>query len=119
MVVCESSDGGPKGDAEQVALSLVASCVALPIDGKARSMICRSSSVSYERKRPDTARLTYTMAWQERVLPSEVRPLSVAKNAPSIGIVDELAALRFNATGDSNERGKPAASKSFRDQRLD
>ena len=93
--------------------------LALPMVGKCSPTTRRSTMVTKERNIPLTWSLTYIIVLHDMVLPSGDVPSILARKAPLTLIPEEFAAFRLSDTGDSTDRGKPAASKSFRDQIFD
>ena len=80
--------------------------VPLPVfltNGKSLDKRPRLRSDSYNRSMSRTERLTYTMEWHNISLPSQVVVVSLAKNAPSMGIREPLAADRPRLTGPPQE----------------
>lgn len=89
------------------------------LSGKLGGRMLRLKSVSQERYMALTALLTYIIDRQVTSSPTLFMDVSLAKNAPSMGIGERLAADKLRLTGVSMSRENPDATNSLRDHRSD
>lgn len=89
------------------------------LSGKLGGRMLRLKSISQERYMALTALLTYIIDRQVTSSPTLFMDVSLAKNAPSMGIGERLAVDKLRLTGVSMPRENPDATNSFRDHRSD
>ena len=89
------------------------------LSGKLGGRMLRLKSVSQERYMALTALLTYIIDRQVTSSPTLFMDVSLAKNAPSMGIGERLAADKLRLMGVSMSRENPDATNSVRDHRSD
>ena len=94
-----------------------------PLGLSAEVKICdrmpRFSRDSYDKYMALTELLTYTIDRHEDFSPFRDLAVSLAKNAPSIDILERFAAESLRLTGEKSSRQKPQARNSSSDHRSD